>query len=93
MAVYNPNHKSINYRFTVTDQRDKDLLDLRAVVNERNKYARKFERVSRLKIGLKARGKRAENAIRDGLRPRAYDQHLPWRYASYFDVYVYEVTK
>ena len=92
MAIYKSNHKTMDYRFTVTDKNDPDLLALKQLVRQRNKrVGNEYYRIPRLKVSLRARGNRKQHAINDGLSSRAYDQQLPHKYASYFDVYVSEV--
>jgi len=92
MAIYKTNHKSMDYRFTVTDKNDSDLIALKRMVRQHNKrVGNPYYYVPRLRVSLRARGNRKVHAINDGLRARAYDQQLPHKYASHFDVYVSEV--
>lgn len=94
-------YRSSAYRGTVTSKEDYSLNEIKRDVRARNKNARKyiteyFNRFGKMpkfmeieRVQLMARGPRADHAARDfrGAR-RAYDQSLPHKYATHFDVYV-----
>ena len=93
-------YRSDAYRGTVLSKRDPSLRQLKADVQARNKHARKYIKDYFAKYGkmpkfmgiervqLMARGPRTKHAIHDYGMPRAYDQNLPHKYATHYDVYV-----
>ena len=96
----NEEYRSSEYLGTVTSKNDKDLLAIKADTRARNKNAREwirrcFERTGEFpravrieRIQLMARGPRSVPSAKDfGGRRRCYDQSLPHRYATHFDVY------
>ena len=88
-----------DYIGTVTSKDDPMLLAIKADMRDRNKIARKWRRNSYKRTGkhydavrieriqLMARGPRTKHALDDYGSRRAYDQNLPHRYATHFDVY------
>ena len=49
------------------------------------------EKPTLFRVRLMPRGPRRAAALKDGLRRTAYDQSLPARHATHFDVYVHEI--
>lgn len=93
-------YRSEAYRGTVKSKDDWELNQIKKDVHARNKNTRKyitqyFNRFNKMptfihleRVQLMARGPRTVYALNDfGVR-RAYDQSLPHRYATHFDVYV-----
>ena len=92
--------RSADYRGTVTSKDDYDLKGLKINVHARNKNARAwirnhYKRTGKFRddicierVQLMARGPRTKPAMKDFGVPRAYDQSLPHRYATHFDVYI-----
>lgn len=88
-----------DYIGTVTSKNDPSLLAIKADMRARNKNAREWLRrnyeytgkmsnaVRIERIQLMARGPRTKPAREDGLWDRSYDQSLPHRHATHFDVY------
>ena len=88
-----------DYIGTVTSKDDPMLLAIKADVKDRNKIARKWRRnhykrtgkhydsVRIERIQLMARGPRTKHSLKDFGCRRAYDQSLPHRYATHWDVY------
>ena len=94
-------YRSSAYRGTITSKNDISLLHLKSDVHARNKNARKyitqyFNKFNKMpdfmnieRVQLMARGPRAKHSEHDfGRTRRAYDQSLPHKYATHFDVYV-----
>jgi len=50
------NRKTLAYRFTVSDKNDKALLNLKALIKEHNKYAKKWGHLGALRVRLMGRG-------------------------------------
>ena len=88
-----------DYIGTVTSKDDPMLLAIKADIRDRNKIARKWRRNAYKRTGkhyndvrieriqLMARGPRTEAALKDGKYARSYDQSLPHRHATHWDVY------
>ncbi len=80
--------ETMAYRFTVNTKDDKRLIKLKELVKQNNKYARKYKHIPIIRVSLMARGERKKWAVLEGHNPRYYDQSLPHKYATHFDVYV-----
>lgn len=76
------------YRFTVNTKDDTQLIKLKELVKYNNKVARKWGHYKVVRVSLMARGERKKWAVLEGHNPRYYDQNLPHKYATHFDVYV-----
>ena len=88
-----------DYIGTVTSKDDPTLLAIKADIRDRNKIARKWRRNAYKRTGkhydsvrieriqLMARGPRTAPALKDGKYARSYDQSLPHRHATHWDVY------
>jgi len=84
------NNYSTAYRFTVDSKDDPTLKHLRSLIKENNKLAKSFPKTHpHLTLRLFARGERVKWATKNGHSRRAYDQYLPHKYGTSFDVYVY----
>ena len=91
--------RTSDYIGTVTSKNDPTLLNIKADIRERNKIARKWRRNAYKRTGkhydcvrieriqLMARGPRTSAALKDGKYARSYDQSLPHRHATHWDVY------
>ena len=96
--------RSVDYRGTVKSKHDPDLLAIKENVRAINKHRRAvikqhFDRLcemprycSLMRVQLMARGPRTIPALTEGYSPRSFDQSLPHKYATHFDVYVREDT-
>ena len=95
----NDEFRTSDYVGTVTSKKDPSLLAMKSDMRARNKNARKWLRnyyekhgkhtnaVRIERIQLMARGPRTKAALADGHWARSYDQSLPHRHATHFDVY------
>lgn len=101
------NARTPGYRFTVYSKQDADLLALKENLRRHNILARDYIRsvykswgehpkhgygmkIERVK--LMGRGPRTKPAMQDYGFPRAYDQNLPHKHATHWDVYQGEDT-
>ena len=99
--------RTTGYRFTVYSKNDEQLLNLKENIKRHNIMARQCIRdvykhwgghpehgyhtkIERVK--LMGRGPRSVHSINDFGHARAYDQNLPHKYATHWDVYQGEDT-
>lgn len=88
------------YRGTVTSKNDSSLLAIKSDTHARNKNAREYIKryfkihgktpafINLERVQLMARGPRTKHSLNDFGTRRSYDQSLPHRYATHYDVYV-----
>lgn len=99
LPIYKDEYRSPDYIGTVTSKNDPSLLNMRKNMRASNANARKYirsyyERTGEMpkfikieRIQLMARGPRTKHSLNDFGTRRSYDQSLPHRYATHFDVY------
>ena len=93
-------HRTDAYRGTIKSKDDWELSQIKKDVHGRNQLSRKnirqyFNRYNKMpshihleRVQLMARGPRTKHSLNDFGTRRSYDQSLPHKYATHFDVYV-----
>ena len=84
------------YKFSTSDKNHSFVKALKQNAKQYNDRRRELRKQNNdidadpIRVRLMPRGHRVGPSLKDFNRRRAYDTYLPMRYASHFDVYVYD---